>query len=319
MTRLVLIEGLPGSGKSTTAQWVARQLERQGRAAEWFYEMQKPHPVTGAVRASHASWQAYFTDRLASWAAFTAARRSADTVTVLEGALLQDPIVILRRRDVAPAVITAFVEKVAEFVQPLDPALVYLAQPAPGEAFRATCARRGAWWTLFHIARFDGSPYARARGLAGLDGLVHYWREHTALSDRLAERLPFRRLLVDPRQGDWPWRRRAIGGFLGLPAMTDEPVAGADLAGLAGAYRRREGAGARELSVVLRDGALELDGFLWPGQRLLPRGGTVFDLEGWPFTLTFAPGPDGPIRRLDVSGPGLAGGIALHGSFERIA
>ena len=45
--RIILVEGFPGCGKSTTAQWLARQLRTAGRPAEWFYEQQRPHPMAG--------------------------------------------------------------------------------------------------------------------------------------------------------------------------------------------------------------------------------------------------------------------------------
>ena len=44
-TRLVLFEGIPGSGKSTTGQFLARQLMDQGILARWWYEEEAGHPV----------------------------------------------------------------------------------------------------------------------------------------------------------------------------------------------------------------------------------------------------------------------------------
>jgi len=43
--RIILVEGFPGCGKSTTAQWLARQFRAAGPPAEWFYEGQRPHPM----------------------------------------------------------------------------------------------------------------------------------------------------------------------------------------------------------------------------------------------------------------------------------
>jgi len=57
---LILVEGFPGSGKSTTAQWLARQWQQTGRACRWFYEEQPDHPVVGIPPgADHATWEEY--------------------------------------------------------------------------------------------------------------------------------------------------------------------------------------------------------------------------------------------------------------------
>lgn len=44
-TRLIMMEGLPGLGKSTNAQFVLMQLERNGYKAKWIHEVARPHPV----------------------------------------------------------------------------------------------------------------------------------------------------------------------------------------------------------------------------------------------------------------------------------
>lgn len=44
-TRLILIEGLPGSGKSTFGQFIGLQLKRNKINAEWYNECELNHPV----------------------------------------------------------------------------------------------------------------------------------------------------------------------------------------------------------------------------------------------------------------------------------
>ena len=45
LPRIIFVDGLPGSGKSTTAQRLSLHLRRQGYRARWVFEHEEPHPV----------------------------------------------------------------------------------------------------------------------------------------------------------------------------------------------------------------------------------------------------------------------------------
>jgi hypothetical protein len=44
-SKLIIVEGLPGSGKSTIAQFIAHQLQRNNEEAQWYYEVGLQHPL----------------------------------------------------------------------------------------------------------------------------------------------------------------------------------------------------------------------------------------------------------------------------------
>jgi hypothetical protein len=312
--RLVLVEGFPGNGKSATAQWLARQLGRSGRTARWVYEGEQPHPVLGEGRAAGpASWQARFADWLGRWADFAAEARASDAVTILESAWLQVPVARMLRQDLGAGLITAFVQKTVETIRELGPVLVYLGQPAPEEAMQTLFVRRGMTWATWHVSFFDPSPYARARRLSGFDGLVRYWREHSDLCDAVVRSAGLPTLALDPREGSWEERRRAIAAFVGFAPAADAPWTAAQLDRFPGEYRE----GSRRLTVRRSDDGLVLDGLLWPGNRLLPVAPGVVEAESWPFVLTFLEA-DGVVSGMRIDGP-MVGQRRVAGTYERAA
>lgn len=44
-SRLILLEGMPSTGKTTNSRFIQIQLERQGIGTEWIHEIAMPHPV----------------------------------------------------------------------------------------------------------------------------------------------------------------------------------------------------------------------------------------------------------------------------------
>jgi hypothetical protein len=307
--RLVLVEGFPGNGKSATAQWLARQLGRAGRKARWVYEEEKPHPVLGEGWTRTTLWQARFADWLSRWTEFAEQARASDAVTILESAWLQVPVARMLRRDLGPALIAAFVHKTVETMRGLDPALIYLWQPAPEEAMQKLFTRRGMTWATWHVSFFDPSPFARARRLSGFDGLLRYWREHSDLCDDIVPGAGLPTLALDPRAGSWEERRREIAAFLGITPVADAPWTEAQLERFPGEYREAS----RRFVVRREGGGLVLDGLLWPGNRLLPVGPDVVEAESWPFLLTFL--ESGGLR---IDGP-MVGQRRVAGTYERAA
>jgi len=57
-TKLILIEGLPGAGKSTTTTHLGSFPQRGGRACRWYLEEDDPHPIACLdFRLENLSWR----------------------------------------------------------------------------------------------------------------------------------------------------------------------------------------------------------------------------------------------------------------------
>ncbi len=318
-TKLILIEGFPGSGKSTTAQWLARQWQFSGHACHWFYEQQPDHPVVGIpAGADYETWADYFAYRRERWSAFTADAAAGDGLSIMESALLQYPVFVMLRRAVASDTIVAFLQSVADTIRPLAPRLVYLKAPDPETAYRAVIARRGGAALIKTMLPAyetgEAGEFFRVRSLHGFEGLLAYWREHNAICERAIEVLGLRTLIVDPHDADWPERRLAIARFLGLTPRTDESPSPTALMLYVGHYHvawigdippvpaRSHGriGRATECVVSLENDRLVINGALWPENRLLWKEDNVFEAEAWPLEVVFESAAKGGIGRLSI-------------------
>ena len=300
---LLLVEGLPGCGKSTTAQFLARQLELACRSVRWHYEQEANHPVF-ARPYSGSTWQGYFEDRLGRWAAFAAEVKAGTEVRILESALFQTPLLTLLRADVETDIILRYLALVQDVLRPLGPMVLYLRHPRPDEAVHRIGDHRGFRWVSGHVQQLDVSPFAVARRISGMPGLLAYWRDHAAMCERALTASPLRTLVVDVATGTWDERRQRMLDMLGVPWTKEPPTAPGYLDRFAGTYRGA-GAGSRPCAIDVHAGGLRVNGLLWPDNPLLPRAENVFDLESWPLRAEFDEDGHGAITGMRLTGPDL--------------
>jgi hypothetical protein len=284
--RLVFIEGLPGSGKSTAAQRLAFEGGRQGWATRWYYEQDAAHPLAGYFEPRQGGDPLQFMAQArARWHTF-ASNATAGTHLV-ESHLFQGPIGSLLLQAVPPHVISAFVSDLMQAVTPLAPRLIRLVEADASSALGRIIAFR--WDSLEdnpYIRRFDASPYAHAHGLHGFSGYVAFCVACADLAQALAAAMPWPVLEV-PAATDVAAQRQRLAtmcDYLGMsvPLHVDE-----DLTAFAGEYALPDG---RRFTISCDAEGLLVRGHprLWrAGNRLLQRAPARFLVVSWPFDVVF--------------------------------
>lgn len=296
-TKLILIEGLPGAGKSVTAQQIVRQLHLHNINAIWFGEQQAVHP-TNVDDASDI--ERFIQGTIERWESFVHEDQSHEHVTVLEGSLFQSFIRILFHHNVDPARIVAYGQQLETIIAPLHPVLVYLCQTNTANAVQRICDQRGPRWTSGYIATITSKPYASRHGLIGIDGVVQYWEAYRTLTDELYANYRMTKAAIATDGGDWAATMHNIYEVLDIVAIPEPVVASEDLERYAGQYRDRDVG--HIVTIRVEQGNLYIDNFIWPTTKLLPAKPNVFAIQGWCFDLVFEEDRSGNIRQAVIGG-----------------
>jgi predicted kinase len=211
--RLILIEGMIGSGKTTTAGHLADWLSRRGEDVRAFDEGAADHPIRTrrvdellAVPApgdpdaySAGQWR-----RLAG-----RCLRDGQTV-ILESVFLQNSVMPAFIGGAPVAAVTRICTEIQRQMAPAEPFLVYLRPADIAAAIVRVHQARGEPWSSRNVAYVQDCPWARHRNLRGREAVVRLYQAWEPVVSRLYDRYPFPKLMVSDPHHDWPTALRAI-------------------------------------------------------------------------------------------------------------
>lgn len=224
---VVIVEGIMGSGKSTTAQYLAQRFQCHQISARCVFEGTHPHPVRLIADLPHPfqPWldvtsELYIEQSLAKWQTFVERMCGTDESTVFDGQLFHGDFTSLFMMDTDPDRLYTYTEQITTILAPLQPAIVYFYQHDIAQALDRVFRARGPTWERYQVDWKTRSPYCVRHGLHGYPGLVQMYTAYRALTDDCVARLPIAKVCIENSAADWPRYYDDIEAFLQLdPAI----------------------------------------------------------------------------------------------------
>lgn len=225
-TKLIVIDGLSGSGKTTTIKWLAHQFEQHNISAKYLFEFDTTHPLWWYEYWDGTDYrtpdfdsilvETFIQNSLANWRGFAGSLQESDRLIVAESVFFQDAIAIFLMGDADPKRLMDYAREVQQIAQKINPVLIYFRQTDPINSLRRICALRGPEFEQELLTNMESFPYLKRRNLQGLDGLSQLWVETQQITDQLFAEYTIRKLAVENSDGNWAEYYQRIFDFLQL-------------------------------------------------------------------------------------------------------
>lgn len=216
--KLWLIEGLPGTGKSTIAEHLCRQAKESGYDALWYREESADHPVHfRSLTKQRSNGQSFIEACLQSWLSFTEKCQNDGAVHILEGSAFQSTVRFMMEERLVP--IEDYYQRFEEIVEPLNPRIVYFRTRNASLHSRYVSELRGSDWSAKVSSYLERTPFSISAGLKGLSGMHGFWAAYAQVCDELAERTKMPIKFVEFVPGDWKRHMSEAAEFFGLGVL----------------------------------------------------------------------------------------------------
>lgn len=188
-TNLIIVEGLPGSGKSTTAAMIADEIHKKGYQVICVDEGVTDHPADYA----DYDFPDFETERrmiLGKWRSFQQ-HAKADTIYVFNCILLQNPMCeTMMRFGMDASSSQRYISEIAQIIRPLNPIIIYIDQPNVKNVIDSVLPERGEGWLNAVIDYHVSQGYGKQNSLSGYDGYIQCLEERRIRELNILRQLP---------------------------------------------------------------------------------------------------------------------------------
>ena len=245
VSRLFIIEGLPCSGKSTTASFTADLLSWEMKCcfvdegsgnhpADYEFHALAPAGLLSdkeeVVSLSDYSgetfekllqykiydflpWETEKPLMLEKWRKFVR-ESDPETAYVFNCVLLQNPMCESMMRFGFPEEVSEnYIKEIAEIIQPMDPAVIYLKNSEIAASVQKTASERPGWLEAVIDYHVNGA-YGKSIHAEGFDGYIHCLLERQERELRILSKLNMKSLVLNDPQKDWNSAHETIRGYL---------------------------------------------------------------------------------------------------------
>jgi hypothetical protein len=309
---LLLVEGIPGSGKSTTARFIALQSERNGLKTELFHESTLQHPIFIQKPVSnHMDWIDLY---ISNWDKFLLEQKYNEKTVVMESALFQNPIFHLLHMDIDREAILHFIEKIYLRLTNINCRLVYLFQDDPIIGInRMINTRGGRNWLANTYEKYKHEPYYVNRGQRNPDLHLDFLFEYAMIASSAFSRCSLKTLAIENTSWDWKTYHSKILDHFGWLYNPDPIVPLSELQKYAGIFLNKDMN--FDINIEIKDGQLIIFG----DKHLKSKETNRFYLDNISIVVNFVRSHSGEFNQLIIEEKDLVGNQEDEGTtFVRV-
>lgn len=220
-TRLILVEGIPGSGKSTTAKYLHDQLQNTATECLHFDEFSPRHPIMMSLEyqlPEHISSPSLRAQTLANWMAFADSLQPGETpIHIIDSRLWQNTALFSYLGGESLETVMRDNNRIVTRINDWQPSLIYLAQDSVDTLVPDILANRNPVWGTHMISIVERTHWATERGLRGVQACAVLMSEWISLLEQLYSAFPYRKFRLENPQQDWHAAYCDIQAFLEYP------------------------------------------------------------------------------------------------------
>ncbi len=300
-TKLILIEGISGSGKSSTAHYLSRQLNQNQIKNRWFHEEEKGHPLSydrqkpldpGIDRTR------YFIENYPQqWADFAKKIEEYEGVCIVESFFTQFSLIPLIMKSYSKDSIMNFMKSLYQQIEPLNPIIIFNYYNDVKYGLDLNLTRRGKDWENWYLKNLSASAYAKENNLDGYATALSVMKSLSDNSKEFMNTIPNQVIELEISSQNWDQYYQYISEKLNILWYPENhPVD--DFHKYSGLYQftppvsdpseTNSEEPPKEIihNVHISNNRLCLDAF-WPNLRLFPLADNLFSIEAFHFLIRF--------------------------------
>ena len=209
-TKLILMEGLPGAGKSTSTKRLGTLLQEKGIACRFFLEDSDSHPIP----CLDLEIKGLTPKMVPLWTDFINKALQEPGVTIIESRLWQNTALFMYMSEMDIEEIIQYNQKIGQVLAPLAPVLFLIDQDDTETALRRTFTTRGEKQMQRELETTAQYPWFKSRGKQDFAGWVQFFEEWQQVARHLYHDWPHRKKRILNPHEDWAGAYEQMVAFL---------------------------------------------------------------------------------------------------------
>jgi len=304
-TKLVVITGMSGSGKSTTAHNLACQYHLNHVRYRWLHEEIKNHPIRDGEFSigslcNEDDLERNMQDMFRRWENLIQRILASSRTYIMEGVLYDNILRYFYESHSSLEKITWYYDELMKRLEPARPVVVHLCRANVKDTLESLYPLRGQWWQDL-ILSMDQNQYCQDHGLVGEDGVYTMWQAYQDTAKKMFQRWSGKKIEIDTTAGEWNNYLERLVLFLGLDYQPQNQPTIANPDKYLGRYQIQLGDQHHTLEISFDGRYLYCQAF-WPYMKLLPLGDNSFTFASFPIRLRFLENSAGIVEAVRVRG-----------------